>query len=129
MTWATLDADGYVLRLHGREASALLNAGELTVVEATDEVASNAGGWRHVGGKWAKARRPVAERPQTYREARRRAYGQAMETDLQFEALFEAVAALATPAARAADPAAFAKLDALSDQIAAIKTAHPKPNP
>lgn len=128
MIWATLDANGHVLRTHGREESAHLNAGGLTVVVAPDEIAADLSGWRHDGDAWVRSRRPVAKKAETYREARRRTYGQAIETDLQFEALVEAVTALASPAVRAVignEP--FAKLDALNDQIAAVKAAHPKP--
>lgn len=126
MTWAVVGADGHIRSIYGRQASAEANAGGGTVVEAPAEAASNPRGWRHDGVGWVKARREVAAPVLSHREARRQAYAQQIEADLQFEALVEAVQALATPAARAADPAAFAKLDALAGQIAAIKTAHPK---
>lgn len=131
--WAVIDADGYLLTSHGRLASAWLNAGGRTVVPVTGGIDRDPLNWRYdrAADAWVRLTEPRVladpSAPQTYAEHRRRAYGRELEGDRQLEAIVEALAGLATPAARAAAPGAFDRLDALRADIADIKARHPKP--
>lgn len=121
--WATVDADGHIVRTHSREESARLNADGLTVIEAPDEVATSANCWRLTGRKWVQLSQPISfrKRPANYAEARRAAYAEALETDRQLEAIVEALAVILE--GKPTPP----KLAALLNDIAAVKAQHPKP--
>lgn len=133
MSWATIDAEGYLQSSYAREVFATLNARGLDVVECSEEVARDSVWWRYDRNQsaWVQLEQPRTipgrEPPTDYAARRRLAYGEKLDADLQFEAIVEALLALATPAARAASPTSFDRLDAIAAKIAAVKAAHPKP--
>lgn len=130
--WAVIDADGHLRTSHGRLASAWLNADGLDVVPVSGGIDRDPLNWRfdRASAEWVRLAEPRVladpSAPQTYADHRRVAYGRELEGDRQLEAIVEALTGLATPAARAAAPGAFDRLDALREQIAAIKARHPK---
>lgn len=131
MTWAVLDADGYIAATYQREESARLNAGGRRIVETSLAQGEASARWHWDGEALVfdgGRRLPGRAEDVTYAARRRKAYGQEIETDLQFEALLDAVNALvaAHRSGAPAPPNAFDKLDAINLQIAAVKKAHPR---
>lgn len=130
MRWAVLSPGGRVTTLYSDEEHALLNSGGADVRPIGDQQAACPADWRfdQKADDWVSD--PLPERDpsagKTYAQRRRQEYDEQLDRDLQYEAFMEALAGLATPAARAAAPGAFDKLDLQLAKIAKIKALHPK---